>query len=172
MRGHRKNAITAIASGPAGSSGTFRNLIVQDNESINSGVSGGAGMYISGGQSNPTIDRCIFRRNTLVNSSFGGAGLCVDFAQANVSRCEFSDNLESGAAGGGLSVDSGTVRLRHCKFIDNTTVNSVGGGGASLSFMPHDTPIVDCLFEGNRAICDDCIGAAPVGGEGAGARRR
>lgn len=117
-----------------GANGLYRNLIIEDNDSLYDGF--GAGMWVQ--NSNPVIISCTIQNNQVSIATCGGAGLYILESSPLIQDCTFEGNELLGGSphiptggiggGGGAVVEGGAPRFFSCRFRNNRTINGFGGG--------------------------------------------
>ena len=109
--------------------------------SLTTNTRGGA--ILASGNSNPTIQYCVFSTNVSESPVDGGGG-AIACDSAFVLGCRFVNNRAGGPAGDGGAVVCGAASFSHCRFISNAaTGNSVARGGA---ISGRGISLSDCVF--------------------------
>lgn len=114
------------------------------------------------GRTNYTLRNCTFRRNS---AGTGGGAIYRYDGQMDLFDCVFEENSTAGSNSngneGGAAVSShgttgkGESIVSNCVFRCNYNEEGSGVGGALFCYVSADqttSEIVDCLFEGNRAL--------------------
>ncbi len=109
----------------------------------------GAGIYCDG--TAPSIIDCVLENPMEINSqcSYGGGIMCRQNSPI-ISDCRFYKN-DAGIGGGGIACTDGSdAQISGCEFIENIgfSVFIDGGGGIFIHAGSHPT-VTDCLFDGN-----------------------
>ncbi len=140
------------------SNGTFRNLVVRDNQSTSSTEPLGAGMFIDV-FSAPTVDSCFFTENHIVADGASGGAMNIGLnCDAVVRNCRFENNSIEPVAnlaggGGAVMVNGGVPVFRNCEFVENSAT-SCDGGAVNASGGGHETRFINCHFRDNRLTVD------------------
>ena len=79
-------------------------------------------------------------------ASYGGAGMCNNYASPEITNCTFSGNSAS-HYGGGMYNDSSSPVLTNCTF----SGNSAGDGGGVYNSSSSSPVLTNCTFSGNSA---------------------
>lgn len=110
----------------------------------------GAGAYLA--NSSPTLNSCLFYRNTA--NLGGGAAIFGSASEPTLTRCTFHGN--SAQQGAGVINWQATSIFNECRFSENTA--SQGGGG--MYNMQANPVLTDCQFVKNAADGGGGIGNA------------
>jgi predicted outer membrane repeat protein len=127
-------------------------FIIEDGRADGDGPNGGTGAGVLCLKGNPTIIRCVFRRNSAVR---GGAIYMQDSIPTLVA-CMFTENSASDGGGAIRAITSAPA------IIDTTFHGNSAGttGGALLNTAASDTRMVQCVFSGNSAAGGGAIANA------------
>ncbi|MFO0828406.1 MAG: hypothetical protein U0572_09675 [Phycisphaerales bacterium] len=152
----RGGGLAILAGDPEVSQCTFTNNTAR--------VRGGA-VYVASGAS-PVFEGCTFESNSVLplysTDPCGGGAIAVLSASADVSGCDFVDNLVSdddstggsSASGGGMFLESSSMSLLDSTFYSNaataSSANRLARGGA-IRAMQSSLTLTACAFQGNTA---------------------
>ncbi len=136
-------------SGPLFRQGAmFRNLVIRNNQSVQTDGSGGGVSVQSTGRAQ--FERTSFTNNRATN--FGGAVAQNANGHVSYANCVFEGNVSNASvgSGGAMYVANGAVAyLTNCSFVRNVST----GGGAAVHVLNSARLIADgCKFHGNRSI--------------------
>ncbi|NLE60805.1 MAG: hypothetical protein GX616_20865, partial [Planctomycetes bacterium] len=126
-------------------------LSVLESLTVANGTASDGGAIYCTGTAGPTIRDCVFRGNTITESSFVGAAVYSSSTGAlTIQNCTFSSNgsLSGGGSGGGVGIWQGSATITGCLFIGNVAGNS--GGGIYATNYATSMVISDCTFLSNR----------------------
>ena len=142
---------------PLGANAAVSGFTIQNG--VIGAAEGGGGMAILG--SSPTIESCIFTRNS--TSGEGGGAIVCQSSSSVIRDCTFDQNSASGERGGAIFAETSSLSLIRCRF----TTNIAREGGAILMFdiiggadagerarlgTGHFATIDQCTFFDNEAI--------------------
>ncbi|MHC4305197.1 MAG: right-handed parallel beta-helix repeat-containing protein [Planctomycetota bacterium] len=109
----------------------------------------GGGIYSY--QSNPTIQDCVFTRNTARD----GGGVTYEQSSGTISGCEFTENVVSYVGAALVNAYSASPTITDCSFTANVALVDAGGngglGGAVLNWDNCHPDISNCTFTENYA---------------------
>ena len=120
----------------------FKNLLIKD------GINGG--MY-NGFYSDPTLENCVFKNNTLIGDWDGdkeGGGMYNYGGDPTLTGCTFENNTADD--GGGMYNAGGSPTLTNCIFENNNA--DYGGGMYNSEYSGvNDPTMTNCTFVNNTA---------------------
>jgi hypothetical protein len=129
-----------------GSNASVRGCRFEDNTTAGWGDGGAVGADL---ESNLTVEDCIFRRNSAVESYDRGGAISVGGGRFVLNRSYFSDNTSTWL-GGAVDVDSEAATVTDCIF----TRNRAAYGGA-LTITTGSSVLEGCVFWANEVTRPD-----------------